>query len=485
MVKKLSVLVVGLLVSYTTIQAQNWAELPVPENQAFLTLDFVDEHTGYIAGNYGTVYKTINAGKNWVEILGISGHATSLDFINENTGLIGTASGEIYKTNDSGVNWLTVYTSSQDINDIYYINSNEVIATTSTRVLKSNDGGANWQTVYTEKKWSYASDLRAFYAVSFLNSSLGVAAGQGSIIVTTDGGNTWSKTNGIPSAELTTTFSSISYIEESKFFVVGYDAWMNPYNYISNDGGNTWNPIVEMDLVENVNFSSPTFGIVSGRWGHMMSTSDGGYTWSDTNTGTVQAVYDLHIVNENIIYGSEYGKLLRKGLNLKTSFNSTIIYPPNLSVNLDITTEISWSIISNNDWMSVSQYVGNGSSTVAINLQQNNTGQLRTGTIKILSDFNPDKTITIKQEPTSVDIEKLQKQDILLYPNPTNAIIYFEFGVDNIQNITISDITGKQLFEKSVIQQNEQIDLSSFESGIYIVKIQSVNEILTTKIVKE
>ena len=82
-------------------------------------------------------------------------------------------------------------------------------------------------------------------------------------------------------------------------------------------------------------------------------------------------------------------------------------------------------------------------------------------------------------------IETLQQNGISIYPNPTNGIVNFDFANNNIQNIIISDITGKQIIEKTNIQQNEMINLSNFENGIYIIKIQTDNELFTTKIVKE
>ena len=72
-----------------------------------------------------------------------------------------------------------------------------------------------------------------------------------------------------------------------------------------------------------------------------------------------------------------------------------------------------------------------------------------------------------------------------IYPNPTNGLINIEFADNEIQQIKISDLTGKTIIEKTNIQQNETIDLSSFASGIYIIKIRKNNEIFTTKIVKE
>ncbi|UCD32972.1 MAG: T9SS type A sorting domain-containing protein, partial [Desulfobacterales bacterium] len=60
-----------------------------------------------------------------------------------------------------------------------------------------------------------------------------------------------------------------------------------------------------------------------------------------------------------------------------------------------------------------------------------------------------------------------------------------EFADNNIQKLTISDITGNRIIEKTLIEQNETIDISGLASGIYIIGIQTDNEILTIKIIKE
>jgi hypothetical protein len=84
-----------------------------------------------------------------------------------------------------------------------------------------------------------------------------------------------------------------------------------------------------------------------------------------------------------------------------------------------------------------------------------------------------------------VGIADLSVKRILINPNPTTGIVNFEFAENNIQKIIISDITGKQIIERTGIQQNEQIDLSGFDSGIYIISIQTDKEIFTTKLIKE
>jgi len=87
------------------------------------------------------------------------------------------------------------------------------------------------------------------------------------------------------------------------------------------------------------------------------------------------------------------------------------------------------------------------------------------------------------EEPNSINDVFFTKN--FIYPNPTNGVINFEFANNNIQKLTISDIIGKQIIVKSEIKQNETINLSHIESGIYVISIQTDKEIFTTKIIKD
>ena len=86
---------------------------------------------------------------------------------------------------------------------------------------------------------------------------------------------------------------------------------------------------------------------------------------------------------------------------------------------------------------------------------------------------------------TTAVINPQKTQNVFCYPNPTNGIINFKFTDNNIKKIKISDLTGKIIIEENEMQQNGIIDFSNIESGIYIISIQTDNEIFTTKIVKE
>jgi len=86
---------------------------------------------------------------------------------------------------------------------------------------------------------------------------------------------------------------------------------------------------------------------------------------------------------------------------------------------------------------------------------------------------------------TGIEEYALPENIISVFPNPTNGIFNLEFSQTNVQKITIWDITGKLILEKTNLNKTEQIDLSPFESGIYIIRAQTENELFTTKIVKE
>jgi hypothetical protein len=89
-------------------------------------------------------------------------------------------------------------------------------------------------------------------------------------------------------------------------------------------------------------------------------------------------------------------------------------------------------------------------------------------------------------ELVTVKIDAHKLHGISISPNPTKGVINFDFAENNIRKITISDITGKMIYVNQYSISNNQlsVNLLNFESGIYIVSIQTDKEIFTTKIVK-
>jgi len=72
---------------------------------------------------------------------------------------------------------------------------------------------------------------------------------------------------------------------------------------------------------------------------------------------------------------------------------------------------------------------------------------------------------------------------ISIFPNPATDIV----TVINIlnANIQVYDISGKFIFSKTNCNKTENFNLDNLNSGIYFIKIQSEDEIITKKFIKQ
>ena len=79
-----------------------------------------------------------------------------------------------------------------------------------------------------------------------------------------------------------------------------------------------------------------------------------------------------------------------------------------------------------------------------------------------------------------------EKQLSGLYPNPTNDICSLKFGSNSFRTIALYDIKGQKLSTKTSLSEIENVDLSAFLSGIYLLRILNEDgSIETYKIAKQ
>ncbi len=84
----------------------------------------------------------------------------------------------------------------------------------------------------------------------------------------------------------------------------------------------------------------------------------------------------------------------------------------------------------------------------------------------------------VKDVPLSIN--QFNKSDIKIYPNPVQNQLNIE-SQEIINGIEIFDLLGKKIFES----KSKTIDVSGLQSGIYLLKINTENGILTQKIIKQ
>jgi hypothetical protein len=94
-----------------------------------------------------------------------------------------------------------------------------------------------------------------------------------------------------------------------------------------------------------------------------------------------------------------------------------------------------------------------------------------------------DEEFEIDPEITDLDDVVSDADMIKIYPNPTDGRLYIEVSNGNIDNIVVTDITGKVFVNKTVNADQSEIDLSSYPKGIYLVNIVTENDSYTKKVV--
>ena len=73
---------------------------------------------------------------------------------------------------------------------------------------------------------------------------------------------------------------------------------------------------------------------------------------------------------------------------------------------------------------------------------------------------------------------------VKLYPNPTSNILNVEC-VGTIQNIAVYNVLGQEVINKELNSTSTALDVSSLNSGIYVVKTVVDGVTSSTKFIKQ
>jgi len=119
-----------------------------------------------------------------------------------------------------------------------------------------------------------------------------------------------------------------------------------------------------------------------------------------------------------------------------------------------------------------------------------NDGDLDISVMRLI--FSNESTVAVEQNSLFINdfisgIENEEtNQNYQIYPNPSSDFINIE--LNNLENVNVSIInaTGQVVFKKSITEkQIEQIDISDFKKGIYLITISGQNYSNTEKIIKK
>lgn len=426
----------------------------------------VNENTAWVPlfgpSGGGMIVKTSDGGKNWVKQASASfaapdGFPNVVHFWDVNNGFcMGDPNGgyfEIYTTTNGGDSWTRVSSSNIPANlsgeygviGYYEVNGNTVWFTTNKgRIYKSANKGNTWQAFQTP----YDSQ----FEIAFKDENTGVAVGKISDVVkyyrTTNGGANWTEIT--PTGNFYT--ADFTYIPNTDTLISAGVASPNIGLSFSIDNGSTFQDYA--NFYKNFQFTS-------------LGASPNGTVWAGS-------------FNRNKYYGG----IWKKGESLPSAgftINKTTVPRNDSTV---IFTDASYGNIDSWEW-------NFGADASPATLSEKGPHKIKYTTyghknVTLTITKGLDIQVLIKEKAIFVDWgtgigTETNNANYNIYPNPANNEMFVKIDGFEKGSIQVFNIAGALVWQSIGITDDNRINISNLDSGIYIVKIKDLNGSITSR----
>lgn len=343
---------------------------------------FLDDHNGWILSTNGYLWKTTNAGTDWIRIydsrIDTSGKIT---FVDEQNGWLSLRN-TLLRSSNGGLNWVQEYEFPLAFYgyDIEFANDSIGFADDSGRLYKSVDSGESWNLV--------TDTLHHLYDISFYKDSIGYLCFSNSspwgitgiryIYKTTDQGETrirsYFEGGGLNESVY---YDKICFINYTDCIIGAFDEQILGGSFSltkTTDAGSTWETLPCWGWGGggfDFEFISSQIGCAIS-WLGIMNTKDGGVIWDTlqtfTNWDDRNTNFEFfnskisYLINLNHIYYTDDGWVtysivdsIVTGINEQQITATEFILEQNYPNPFNPSTKISWqSPISS--WQSIKLY---------------------------------------------------------------------------------------------------------------------------------
>jgi len=309
--------------------------------------DFADDMTGYACGDLGSIIKTTDGGVSWTGLKsGVNYLLYNAKCINKDTVLV-VGLGQSLRTTDGGQTWNTFFVTPGQLIDINFLNNQTgYVAGSNGGVFKTTNSG--WQ-------WTQLSSAgnSLLTRCSFFNEQYGIVTGQNRIYLTSNGGANWVLQN-------ITYLPPLEFVEAVQYFDSNFVCFVKTFErkfYYSTNHGVNWNtsdftlPMNEsnVDIPRSLYFKNRDTGIIVTDFGRVLRTTNGGLNWNlefttlriyrikyefkklwmagkggtmayldsifnnlTVQSGGINSLNDMCVVNENVVYAcGDRGDILK------------------------------------------------------------------------------------------------------------------------------------------------------------------------------
>ncbi len=274
--------------NYTVCQ---WVQQVSGTNTTLLDIEFINQNTGWVCGDGGTIIKTTNGGINWVlQNSGVTNKPLyGIHPVNENVVYCVGWWETILKTTNGGNNWMIVRNGTQGTTpsffELFFLNENTGWLLKGGMVLKTNDACNSFDSININI--GFPRD------VYFKDSQNGILCGDGAQIrKTLDGGMSWQSisiplyNNGQPD------FFKQSFVGDYGWVAArSSESTLGRLIYRTTNFGSSWDTIGRVPFPAGtetycVSFSSQNTGWCGGTIGLLYKTTNGGFNWAQQVTSS-------------------------------------------------------------------------------------------------------------------------------------------------------------------------------------------------------
>lgn len=318
--KKILLVIFALFVTVNVSNAQ-WTPFHTYFPWSLFSVDFENQHVGYAVGEQGSILKTVDGANYWEVVLSVPGiwFTSVKSFPAFNVRIAVGSFGSIYWTQDD----ITWHNSSvpfapsgyhnhfRDVDIVEY-----PVGTFTVHVI--GYAGGYYTTNNLNDPFMIRTDIPwTMHAISFdpevddiFSPGYGkglIAATDGRLYRTTNGGNSWIFVNIQQYMGIWDYLNSIAYFRENRAIIVGNNGRI----IRTSNGGMTWTDIAHgltFEHLRSVDYSSdvphtPPFTLVAvGDNGTMLKSVNGGNAWSGEVSGTMNHLYGVSLPTYTIGY---------------------------------------------------------------------------------------------------------------------------------------------------------------------------------------
>jgi photosystem II stability/assembly factor-like uncharacterized protein len=291
----------GIVLS-TTNGGSSWS-IQKTSQDIYYQVQFFDKYNGWVVGldatyrinNAGAILHTTDGGTNWLSVSTQAGYLWCMNFLNPSTGFLGAdprgiLGGDIWKTTNGGNSWssftLPYVNDNRRVTDIHMADSLHACCIVPGEGVKmTSDGGASWSPIL-----AYQNLVRCTNA----GPSIWFVAAPNVILMTTNSGASWD-----------TAFKSsgIDDIVDLTFLDSNHGMGLTKRGLIlsTSNGGLTWTvtqPTVRSFVSPNI--LTPSSFIVGADGGRVWKSSNGGDSWGTNSIPTFADISYLIYVSDQL-----------------------------------------------------------------------------------------------------------------------------------------------------------------------------------------